>query len=287
MKYRQSFDSPSGLASTAHASHSLINRNAWADDDDINRIHQKKTSFAWTSFFKCCFVGLLLAGIGLAIVLTFWLTSKTTATETLASTMGITSTSTSTTSTSTSTTTTETTTTTAATASITSNTCTSGWTGVTILYHCTSCPTIYPNAYYSYTYVAIANLTRISLVLREDVGCFAIDNVSVRSTAAPSVELISNNGFETGNLSSWTYCNPGGASVPGAGEVFNSLLCISLTLVPKSGSYFYCDGVVGYNDYLSQTFTTVIGQLYNVSFWLSNDAGNNNGTSAADILLSV
>ncbi|CAF4112452.1 unnamed protein product, partial [Adineta steineri] len=83
MKYRQSSDSSSGPASTAHASHSLINRNAWADDDDINQIHQKKSSFAWYWCFKCCIIGSLVAGIGLAIVLTFWLTSKTTATETL------------------------------------------------------------------------------------------------------------------------------------------------------------------------------------------------------------
>ncbi|CAF1134551.1 unnamed protein product [Adineta steineri] len=64
-------------------SYSLIKLNAWADDgdNDNNQIDQKKTSIAWC--FKCCIIGSLLAGIGLAFVLTFWLTSKTTATETL------------------------------------------------------------------------------------------------------------------------------------------------------------------------------------------------------------
>ncbi|CAF1238278.1 unnamed protein product [Adineta steineri] len=69
--------------STTHGSHSSIERIVWTDDDGNNQIHQKKTSFAWTSFFKYCTVGSLVGGIGLAIVLTFWLTSKTTATETL------------------------------------------------------------------------------------------------------------------------------------------------------------------------------------------------------------
>ncbi|CAF4123727.1 unnamed protein product [Adineta steineri] len=65
-------------------SYSLIKLNAWADDDNNNnQIDQKKTSFAWCWCLKCGIIGSLLAGIGLAIVLTFWLTSKTTATETL------------------------------------------------------------------------------------------------------------------------------------------------------------------------------------------------------------
>ncbi|CAF1195559.1 unnamed protein product [Adineta steineri] len=64
-------------------SHSLIKCNAWADGDDNNQIDQKKTSYAWYWCFGCCILGSLVAGIGLAIVLTFWLTSKTTATETL------------------------------------------------------------------------------------------------------------------------------------------------------------------------------------------------------------
>ncbi|CAF1235174.1 unnamed protein product [Adineta steineri] len=318
MMHRQNSDWSSDPASTTNASHSSIERIVWTDDNDNHRIHQKKTSFAWYWCFKCCIVGSLVAGIGLAIILTFWLTSKTAATETspqvpvrqvrvrqalvqLAVRQALVQV--------------QvrqalvqvqvrqaqvrvqeaqvpvqqalvqvpvrqalaqvqqaqvqqaqvpvrqvqvqqapvhqrTTTTAATTASITSNTCTSGWTGVTILYHCTNCTTIHPYAYYSYTYVAIATLTRISFSFREDNGCFAIDTVSVRSTAAPTVELISNNDFETGSFSSWTYCNPNGASA--AGKVYHSLFCVSYTLTPKSGSYFYYDGAVGNNDYLSQ-----------------------------------
>ncbi|CAF1197547.1 unnamed protein product [Adineta steineri] len=69
--------------STTYGSHSSIERIVWTDDDDNNQINQKK-SFAWHWCFRCCFIGSLVAGIGLAIVLAFWLTSKTTTTtETL------------------------------------------------------------------------------------------------------------------------------------------------------------------------------------------------------------
>ncbi|CAF1125676.1 unnamed protein product [Adineta steineri] len=95
-------DRSSAPAWTTHESHASIERIAWTDDDDNAGINQKKTFFAWYWCFKCCIIGSLLAGIGLAVVLTFWLTSKTTATETLIST---TSTPTSTTSTSTTSTT--------------------------------------------------------------------------------------------------------------------------------------------------------------------------------------
>ncbi|CAF1293230.1 unnamed protein product [Adineta steineri] len=108
MTYRQYSDWSSDPAWTIHGSHLPIERIVWTDDDD--RVDRKKTSFAWYWCFRCCIVGSLLAGIGLAIVLTFWLTSKTTATQILSTstTSQTTTTTTSTTSTSTSTSTTTT-----------------------------------------------------------------------------------------------------------------------------------------------------------------------------------
>ncbi|CAF4294004.1 unnamed protein product, partial [Adineta steineri] len=82
MTYRQYSDWSSDPAWTIHGSHLPIERIVWTDDDD-DRVDRKKTSFAWYWCFRCCIVGSLLAGIGLAIVLTFWLTSKTTATQIL------------------------------------------------------------------------------------------------------------------------------------------------------------------------------------------------------------
>ncbi|CAF0802141.1 unnamed protein product [Adineta steineri] len=76
-------DWSSDPVSTTYGNRSSTERIVWTDDDDNDRVDQKKSSFAWYWCFKCCIVGSLVAGIGLAIVLTFWLTSKTTATETL------------------------------------------------------------------------------------------------------------------------------------------------------------------------------------------------------------
>ncbi|CAF0987037.1 unnamed protein product [Adineta steineri] len=102
-------DWSSDPVSTTHRGHSSVERIVWTDDHD--RIDQNKTSFACYWCFKCCIVGSLLAGIGLAIVLTFWLTSKTAATETLTPTTVTTATATATATTTTITDTTSTSTT--------------------------------------------------------------------------------------------------------------------------------------------------------------------------------
>ena len=169
---------------------------------------------------------------------------------------------------------------------ITSNSCTAGWTGVNILYHCDNCPDITPYTQFTYTYTAIANQSRISFSFREDSGCFALDGVSVRSILAPGIELIGNGGFETGTKSSWTYCNPGGAA--SAGEVMaNSagFFCMSTTYQSKFGSYFYYDGAVGNCDYLYQKFPTHVGETYTISYWLFNLGYASQ--SSADIMISV
>lgn len=169
---------------------------------------------------------------------------------------------------------------------ITSNTCTSGWKGVTVLYHCDNGSNISPYKQYNYTYTAILNQTRIAFSFREDAGCFALDNVSVRNTAAPTVELIANNDFETGTLSSWTYCNPQSAS--SAGQVkknSDNFQCMGFTYQAKSGTYFYYDGAVGNCDYLVQTFATDIGSTYTISYWLYNQGIGS--ASSADVVISI
>ncbi|CAF0739805.1 unnamed protein product [Rotaria sordida] len=213
-------------------------------------------------------------------------TSSTTSSSTSVTTV-TTTTRTTTSVTTATTTTTKTTTTTASTVTITSNTCTAGWKGVTVLYHCTSCPNIVPYTQYTYTYTAISNRTRIAFAFREDEGCFALDAVSVRRLTAPTIELIGNNDFETGTLSSWTYCNPNSAS--SAGEVIpnsDNFQCMTSTYQAKSGSYFYYDGAVGNCDYLIQTFSTIVGQTYTISYWLYN-RGNTAYPSSADVIISI
>jgi hypothetical protein len=44
---------------------------------------------------------------------------------------------------------------------------------------------------------------------------FALDNVSIRDFVASNTDLLTNGNFETGDLSSWVYCNQNNASSTG------------------------------------------------------------------------
>ncbi|CAF4345565.1 unnamed protein product [Rotaria socialis] len=209
-------------------------------------------------------------------------TSTTTSSTTSTSTTTITSTST----TSATTLTTTTVTTGATTVTITSNACTSGWTGITVFTVCTSCPNMIPYRQYTYTYVAIANQTRISFALREDAGFFGLDDISVTGSSAPTVELIGNGGFETGSFSPWVYCNPAGASYAGVIQKTSDYFSFGgQTYAAHLGVYYYCDGAVGFADYISQKFATNIGEAYTISFWLFNEGSISNND--VRVILSI
>ncbi|CAF4258379.1 unnamed protein product [Rotaria magnacalcarata] len=168
---------------------------------------------------------------------------------------------------------------------ITSNACTSGWKGIIVLYHCDNCPNVQPYTKYTYTYTAIANLTRLTFAFREDVGVFALDTVSVTSILAPSVQLLVNNGFETGSESSWTYCCPSTAtSWAGVGQYSANIYNMGVTYQPQSGTFFYYDGTGSGCDYLSQKFSTTVGGTYTISYWLYNLGSGS--ASSADVIMS-
>jgi hypothetical protein len=103
------------------------------------------------------------------------------------------------------------------------------------------------------------------LALRQDPSYWCLDDISVVDPGA--VQLWQNGGFEMSPLTTYyTYCNPNGASASGT---------ISTSCV-HSGSYSFYDGSVGYSDYLSQSFTTVVGTTYTISFWLANQGSTPN-----------
>lgn len=88
---------------------------------------------------------------------------------------------------------------------------------------------------------------------------------SASALSATAAELISNGGFETGNLTGW--------SITGS-----TLFTGVDTLSPHSGSFAYFDGTQGSNTVISQTVGTVAGQSYDYSFWLRNE-GSGGATS--------
>jgi hypothetical protein len=67
----------------------------------------------------------------------------------------------------------------------------------------------------------------------------------------------------------YTVCIPHSASSSGT----LSTLCV------HTGNHSYYDGSVTYPDYISQSFTTVVGASYNISFWLSNLGGPANSAT--------
>lgn len=87
-----------------------------------------------------------------------------------------------------------------------------------------------------------------------------LDDVSVRHG---STQLISNGGFETGNLTGW---NRTGACNLNVGQAYSG------SSYAKSGDWYYYDlcAGAGNGDTLSQTFTTVPGDTYALDFWLTN-----------------
>jgi len=83
--------------------------------------------------------------------------------------------------------------------------------------------------------------------------------VLVMLPAVAFSDLVQNGGFETGDFTSWTQSgNTGFTGVAGG---------------PHSGSFAAFFGPIGSLGFLSQDLTTVVGEAYDLSFWLQNDGG--------------
>ncbi|CAF1191296.1 unnamed protein product [Adineta steineri] len=279
-------DWSSAPASTTHGSHPSIERIVCTDNDDCDRIDQKKTSFAWC--FECCIVGSLVAGICLAIVLTFWLTSKTTATESLTvaisssnsssslsvstsnsassntpSSTAVPSSATASTSTSTSSA--------SSTSSISStsstSTSTSSSTSSTSVTTSTSATTTTQNPIIAsisgsnitadqWILITCSYLAAISdnltLEFTFDIGHHSIwylDDISVKDPT--SVEMLTNGNLEASPaLTGWSIVSCGAIS----------------TAQSHSSSHSYC--VTCDPGSISQSFAAIGGQVYNVTFWI-------------------
>lgn len=85
--------------------------------------------------------------------------------------------------------------------------------------------------------------------------------VSLMTGTVAEANLVSNGGFETGDLSGWTVTPATSGSLVGVDD-----------FVPRSGVYgAYFAAVERMDDSISQTIATVPGSSYIFEFWLSND----------------
>jgi hypothetical protein len=120
---------------------------------------------------------------------------------------------------------------------------------------------------YSVSFTATQSSTDISFAFRDDPAFLSFSNVSVVDSLAPNNNLLTNGDFSGGVYSEnnnnavpigWTYENQYNATFQGAVE---------------NGVWY--DGSVGAYDALSQLITTVIGDSYMISFFLSenNESG--------------
>jgi hypothetical protein len=122
---------------------------------------------------------------------------------------------------------------------------------------------------YSASFVATGTTTLLTFAFRDDPGFMDLDDVVVAARDTQG-NLVTNGGFEGGDVAGaptgWAYLNPQGASDGGA----------VTTDHPHDGTSAFHDGAVGAYDQITQAIETIVGQTYDLSFFLDSEA---DGTS--------
>jgi hypothetical protein len=145
-----------------------------------------------------------------------------------------------------------------------------------------SAPTIY--TLYTYGFNATDSSATLTFAMEGDSGpahdYWLLDNVSVNHTNV-NTNILINGGFETGDFTGWTrYCATD-ANCGGSGTNYGQLT----TSTCYSGTYCYQDKCSqGDFDYLTQSFSTVSGDYYLISFYLKVFA--NGGPYVAYVILT-
>jgi hypothetical protein len=93
-----------------------------------------------------------------------------------------------------------------------------------------------------------------------------LDDVSIVDTNSSNSEMLINGGFENGSLVGWqVLCSSN------CGGFAGSLSTTSC----NTGSYCYADGCKMGVEFLRQTFTSTIGHIYTLSFWIQVHGNQN------------
>ncbi len=121
---------------------------------------------------------------------------------------------------------------------------------------------------YSFNITAITTSITVTFSLTNWHAFWLLDNISLIEVNT-SINLIGNGDFETGNLTNWNYCNPNFSSN-------TSKIGHNGTFPSQSGQYFYFGAPYPYPDFLSQTISTTIGNLYTFAFWLGQTGNSSN-----------
>lgn len=129
-----------------------------------------------------------------------------------------------------------------------------------------------PNTYTQYTanFSATLSSTDITFAFRNDPGYLAMDDFTLRDLTTSSAVSVVNGGFESGDLTGWTYDNVYGATYGGA--VSNGCDAV---MGNHTGSFVWCDGATQAYDAIDQIVSTTIGHNYQISFYL--DSADNTG----------
>ncbi len=104
-----------------------------------------------------------------------------------------------------------------------------------------------------------------------------LDNVSVVDVTAPSVDLLQNPSFDnsTSTLTGWTQSCTSTCSSGNAGQVTSGSNCTSTNCYVD---HCYGSGAI---DFLNQTFSTTVGHVYTISFWIRDFGSDSNASSKA------
>lgn len=103
--------------------------------------------------------------------------------------------------------------------------------------------------------------------------------LAVAATTVRADERVQNGGFETGSFSPWTLTDPN-PPPPFAGVGSDGAFA-------HSGTHYAFLGSSPMSGMLTQTFNTVAGAMYQISFWLANDGTPNPGGGSVNSFVAT